>query len=272
MKIGFLGAGNMAKTLGTRIACAKGHDLYFYSPSGESAKNLADHLKGKWVEALTDFPTDLDFLFFAFKPQMLKSVALPNVSSKTVFVSLLAAIDLSVLQSTFNSSRLIRLMPNTPSEIGLGVLPFLFHPSINRDEDLKNSFKLLSQSFGELIEASDDEEFEGMTPYTGCMPGVFFYMLETMAKDLQAHGFLAGLSLRDKEKLMIKVIKGCVDLADESTEDLLTLTTKVTSKGGLTEKAILSMKESSFDQIFKSSMGAALKRSVEIRALMKENN
>lgn len=265
MKIGFLGSGNMARSLGLRLASAKlsGLKLYFYSPSGTKARQLAVEAGGEFVHDLSEFPEDLDFLVLAMKPQMINEVTLPKTKENTILISVLAAISLATLEKKFETSRLIRLMPNTPSEIGLGVIPVVTHIKLLTDP-MALHFKSLGVHFGTFIEMESDEELELLTPYTGCLPGVLFSFFDDLAKDLKARD-ISSLGGRNTEHLMMDVIRGTVELYFKNKLSLDELRAQVTSKGGLTEKAILTMKDGGVAGLIQSAMDSAIIKSKEIQ-------
>lgn len=66
MKIGFLGSGNMARSLGHRLkSSAPNVQQFFYSPSGTKARQLAVEVQGTFVASLEEFPQDLDVFVFS---------------------------------------------------------------------------------------------------------------------------------------------------------------------------------------------------------------
>jgi len=271
VKIGFLGSGNMARSLGLRLGRAKipGLKLFFYSPSGTKARQLAIESEGVFVHALQDFPEDLDYLFLAMKPQMLNEVTLPKISQSTVLVSMLAAISLNSLEKKFKTTRLIRIMPNTPSEIGLGVIPIIAHNSLINEHSYFY-FKSLGTHFGNFIELENDKELELLTPYTGCLPGILYSYFDDLSNDLKKRN-LPSLEGKNTERLMMDVIRGSVELFYKNTLSLDELKSQVTSKGGLTEKAILTMKENGIENAIHLSMNAAIKKSKEISDNLNSN-
>ncbi len=265
MKIGFLGAGNMARALGLRLkACGRtGVQLYFYSPSATKARQLAVETCGEFVHDLNEFPEDLDFLFLAMKPQSLETVLIPKLKKEAILVSMLAAISLDTLEKKFKTNRLIRIMPNTPSEIGLGVIPIVIHQSVLFDP-LAAQFKILGQHFGTIIELQSDNELELLTPYTGCLPGMLYSFFNDLALDLKERK-IPALAEMDLERIMMDVIKGSVELYFNNRLTLNELCSQVTSKGGLTEKAIQSMKDGGVEKLIRTSMDMAISKSIEIQ-------
>lgn len=270
MKIGFLGSGNMARSLGLRLSNSKvpGLKLFFYSPSGTKARQLAIESGGEFVHDLSEFPLDLDYLVLAMKPQMLNEVVLPKIHEKTILVSVMAAISLKSLVHKFKTSRFIRIMPNTPAEIGFGVIPLVTHPDLLADPQALR-FKSLGSYLGTFIEMENDEELELLTPYTGCLPGVLFSFFDDLANDLKLRK-ISTLEEKNTERLMMDVIRGTVELYYKNKLTLDELRSQVTSKGGLTEKAIQTMKAGEIDKLIQRSMDSAIMRSKEIQKTLNQ--
>lgn len=274
MKIGFLGSGNMARSLGHRLkSSAPSVQQFFYSPSGTKARQLAVEVQGTFVASLEEFPQDLDVLFLAFKPQMLNVAKLPVISSKTVLVSLLAAISVEKLESLYPNQKIVRLMPNTPSEIGLGVLPYVLGTHLVKSEDQIFISQLFS-FFGQGICVEKDQDLEVLTPYTGCLPGMLYYFFDVLQNDLKKNledHHIESLKDSNTEKITMNVVKGIVDLYfHHKTLKLNELQAQVTSKGGLTEQAIESLKKDELEKLIRNSIESAMMRSIELNKLINQ--
>lgn len=274
MKIGFLGSGNMARSLGHRLkSSAPNVQQFFYSPSGTKARQLAVEVQGTFVASLEEFPQDLDVLFLAFKPQMLNDAKLPIHSSKTVLVSLLAAISVEKLETLYPNQKIVRLMPNTPSEIGLGVLPYVLGTHLVKSEDQIFISQLFS-FFGHGICVEKDQDLEVLTPYTGCLPGMLYYFFDVLQNDLKKNlenHHIESLKDSNTEKITMNVVKGIVDLYfHHKTLKLNELQAQVTSKGGLTEQAIESLKKDELEKLIRNSIESAMMRSIELNKLINQ--
>ena len=75
MKIGIIGCGNMATALMTKIAASSNdYEFYTYSPSGVSAKKLANSIDGIQALELNDLAF-CDLFLIACKPQQVSDLA-----------------------------------------------------------------------------------------------------------------------------------------------------------------------------------------------------
>ena len=96
----------------------------------------------------------------AHKPQQIKDVAAKlSLSKDSSIISLLASIDSSQLSIAFGTSRVLRLMPNTPAQVGKGVMTYFHH------DDHQDLFSPWLQAFSQtsLIHRFEDESLIDLT-------------------------------------------------------------------------------------------------------------
>jgi pyrroline-5-carboxylate reductase len=81
----------------------------------------------------------------------------------------------------------------------------------------------------------DEAQMDAVTAISGSGPGYVFYFLEAMEKAALDLGFDTDTARR----ISIETFAGASRLAAQSSEPLATLRSRVTSKGGTTEAALL---------------------------------
>ena len=91
----------------------------------------------------------------------------------------------------------------------------------------------------------------------GSGPAYVFYIIEAM---LNASREL-DLEEDKKKELIIEMIKGSSSLAKTSDDGLETLRSKVTSKGGVTERAIEILEENEMKEVLLKAISEGAKRS-----------
>lgn len=82
---------------------------------------------GKVTVADTPEIGDTDLLILAVKPQDFNDLApkiAPYLTSRTTVVSIMAGITLQQLASSLGTTQVVRAMPNSPVELGLGMTGF----------------------------------------------------------------------------------------------------------------------------------------------------
>ena len=174
MNILFIGSGNMANAIAEGIKDCT--NLFFYSPSGNSSKKLADKHNGTKVNTFNDLPS-MDIIFLAFKPQQWNEFKLKYgnyIDEKATYVSVMAGISLKDLKKGLKTDNILRFMPNTPIKIGLKAGLLLFDKETTRKETIK---KLLS-SCSYNIEVKSDDELNLLTTISGCGSAYVFELIK----------------------------------------------------------------------------------------------
>lgn len=267
MKIGFLGAGNMAKALSTAFSTLLETEMqYFYSPSGTSARDCALAVKGQVAHNLSEFPDDLDYLILAFKPQELPHLQYSLDLLPGKIISLLAGVDLLTLKKC-GAKNGARVMPNTPSKIRYGMNLFFCDESWGERE--KNQFKMLLSSAGEFIQLESEAQIDFLTPFTGSGPGLIFEMANLFFKSinhLEGVKTPSSLAASVKRKLISETFIGAGMMMRAHPElSFEELRNQVTSKKGVTFELLESCQEDHLEQIFYKAFSSALKRLDELK-------
>lgn len=260
-----LGAGNMIQALTPPfIKSAQGDLFSVYTPSGKSAEAFARSQGITQQRELVDL-NDVNFLWLGMKPQQVSGVA-KSLSdfdfSKTVIVSLLAGVESERLSRLFDCPSVIRIMPNTPSLVGIGVNGIFFSSSV--DEERKSYFlKHFSQSVkdGKNYILDREDQIDLITPYSGSGPAYFFEMARILSEDLSRRGFDKTEAL----ELVSLTMKGAAQMLIESDDSAEVLRNKVTSKGGVTFEALKVLEENQLSSIMERAIDAALKRNNELK-------
>src|SRR3954466_11441104 len=117
MKLGFVGAGNMAGGLARGWASARGETgapetMSFADADPEKARQLADEVGGEAVEGNLALADNADLVILAVKPNVLDEVAPDLAQAATPVLSILAGTSLKTLHEALPGIDLVRVMPN----------------------------------------------------------------------------------------------------------------------------------------------------------------
>ena len=269
--IGVIGCGNMAEAI-VKGFHQKNQNTKFltYTPSFIRAEKLAKAVEGKSVQNLAELQV-ADTVIIACKPQQLNDLAINIKSSgldlsQTHLISILAATPIEIISEKLNASKISRVMPNTPSLVGLGMSLVLHSSAINTEEK-----KLVNDFFhacGEVQELPNEKLFDQVTTVSGSGPAYVFLFAKTMADQLVSW----GLNPESSKKIVTQLFRGSSELM-KSQEDLSLdeLISKVTSKGGVTIEAVKSFESDGLDKLTMKALSCAFARSEEMRieALLK---
>ncbi len=266
IRIGFIGGGNMAQAI-IRGLLAAGHEpecLMAADPSADQQQKLreisADIRLGKDNAELAE---TCDILVLAVKPQILATVAgelgAVDRPADQLVISVAAGITLASLQSWLGESpRIVRVMPNTPALIGVGISGLYAHQDL--DSIARGWANYVMEATGDAIWVSDEALIDSVTAVSGSGPAYFFLIMEIM----QEVAVELGLEPAQAELLATRTAAGAGLLATQSEETAATLREQVTSAGGTTAAAIQALEAGGIRDIFRTAMTAARDRAVEL--------
>jgi len=203
-------------------------------------------------------------LALAVKPQMLQEASLPirtslNALSQTPLVlSILAGIKISQIESALSPvSHIIRVMPNTPAQIGQAMSAIAVSPD-TFEEEIKLATKLFS-SIGETINISEDL-MDAFTAIAGSGPAYLFYLAEGMIDAARQLGF----DKQQSQAIVRQTLVGSSMLLNQSPDLPRELRLRVTSKNGTTEAATNTLDESGVMDAIVRAIHAARHRGAEL--------
>ncbi len=259
-KIGFIGAGNMARSIiGGMLNSGYAADHIRASDPTPNENDIGVQL----MSDNHDVASWADVLVLAVKPQVLKTVCediSDNVQdSKPLILSIAAGIRSEAIDTWLGSNTaIIRVMPNTPALIGLG-MSGMFANANCTTENKAISEKIMN-SIGEHIWLDQETGIDAVTAISGSGPAYFFLFIEGLIEA----AIKQGLSEDAAKKLALQTARGAAQMAYESEHDAAELRRRVTSPGGTTEQAIKTFQDNQLIQLIDKAVDAAAKRSVEL--------
>ncbi len=269
INIGFIGGGNMARSLiGGLIADGfAAEQIYVSDPDTQQLATLGARFR---VHASTDnTPTvqAADVLVLAVKPQLLRTVATDLVSTvqarRPLIISIAAGVRESDLQRWLGGGlAIVRTMPNTPALVQSGATALYANTHVTADQ--RNRAESILRAVGMTLWLKDESQMDAVTALSGSGPAYFFLIMEA----LEAAGVRLGLDAADARLLTLQTAFGAAKMALESQEDAGVLRARVTSKGGTTEQALKVLEAGGLAQLLDQAMSAACERSRELAALL----
>ncbi len=204
-----------------------------------------------------------DIVLLAVKPQIMGEVlsSLPICVRDALIISIAAGISTSFISDSLvgadSGLRIIRVMPNTPAAIGLGVSIFYCNDfCFSSDRVLVSN---LFSAVGLVDEVMDEDLLHVVTSVSGSGPAYVFSFMESFVGSAVAHGLSEDLAWR----WVFGVMRGSLGLVSGLEFGLVSeLRRNVTSEGGTTEAALAEMEDLS--DILKRGIGAGIKRSREL--------
>jgi pyrroline-5-carboxylate reductase len=256
MKLGFVGAGNMAGGLARGWAAAQGEPgapeaMAFADADHAKAKNLADEVGGEAIEGNLALADNADLVVLAVKPNVLDEVAPDLVQAGTPVLSILAGTSLETLHEAMPGIDLIRVMPNLGAQLRQGVLCVAFPEGT--DDARRGRITDLLGLVGEAIEL-DESLIDAATAIMGCSPGY----LALMAEVLVEAGVEEGLTEDQTKRMVSKAMSatgGLLELHEPGA-----LKRAVASPGGMTEAGLNALEERNIHEILLAAVDASLEK------------
>jgi pyrroline-5-carboxylate reductase len=266
MKIGFFGCGNMGAALALGIKKMNpAVELYFYTPSKTRAQDLAMKTKGHFIEELTDMPKILDWYVLGFKPQSLANFHF-NFLSHSKVLSVLAGVTVETLAKKFGITNICRLMPNTPSSLGMGANLFFASKEIAEKDTI--NLKHLLEGLGSLFVVETQEEIDQLTPFSGSGPALVFELARIFESELQK---LSGGNAEARE-IIAQTFLGSAYMMKHSSLSFEELRAQVTSPKGVTYEALKVLKDNNLEDLLSEAFKSCYNRVTEIKEEIRQNN
>lgn len=261
-----VGCGNMgfAMLKGWLDAGAlKPQDIYVVEPA-DALRQRAEALGVHTVTDAGQLATDLKprMVLIAVKPQVTAQVlpAYISFAGDAIFVSVAAGIPVALFEKYLGEkAAIMRVMPNTPSAIGKGMLVTYRNAHVT-DADAAFVTDLLKTS-GEVASIADEGLMDAVTAVSGSGPAYVFHFIECLTDA----GIAAGLDRDMAGLLAMQTVYGAGALAAASSDSPTRLREQVTSPNGTTAAALaVLMSEDRLKNLVAQAVEAAKKRSVEL--------
>ena len=262
-QLGVIGGGNMAEAilrgvLGSNFLSFG--EIVVSEPSPQRRQMLQNELRINVVED-NNIPAACARVLLAVKPQvmsaMLEQVA-GAINPTAIVISIAAGVSTSKLDAALgHKGRLVRVMPNTPMLVGMGVSALAAGARATQ-ADLEWSQKLFAASGKTCI--VDENLIDAVTAVSGSGPAYFFYLIEAM---IQA-GLDEGLPYEVAAMLATQTCAGSAKLLEQTRERPEVLRARVTSPGGTTQRAIETMDAAGVKTAMIRAFHAAAARSREL--------
>ena len=260
--IGFIGAGQMAKSLAAGIADSSDVEFLIADPNDEACQSFAsligNRAKVSRVGANQDLVNASEIVFLAVKPQYVEDALEDTAfSNNPLIVSIVAGFQLFSLQRLTGTNRMIRVMPNTPCLIGKGA------SAISCDEDVDVAdielIKGFLESIGTVVEI-EERLMDSVTGLSGSGPAYVYTFIEALIDG----AVLTGMPRVTARELAIQTVIGSAEMLNVTGEHPGVLRDRVTSPGGTTIEGLKALEENAFRDSVMSAVAAATERSSEL--------
>jgi pyrroline-5-carboxylate reductase len=263
MNITFIGGGNMASAMIGGLIRKRWprKAIRVVEIARPARKRLDEELKVKTHAALDAAAAKSDCIVLAVKPQQMREVArtLKPLLASQLVVTIAAGIRVQDLSRWLGGyRRIVRVMPNTPALVHAGISG-LYAPAAVGPADRAAAGRVLG-AVGRVLWLRREEDLDAVTAVSGSGPAYVFYFIEALERAARE----LGLAAEAAHELAMETFAGAVKLAAQASEPPETLRSRVTSKGGTTERALNSMESDRVKDAIVRAVRSAAERSREL--------
>src|SRR3954470_58319 len=245
MRIGLIGAGNMA----TALARGWGEPVLVSDVDHARAEALAAELGGEAPGANAYVADAADAVVLCHKPAQLETVAEEIRERVNAVISILGGTPLAAVEAAYPDVPVYRFMPNIPAEVGQGV--FCYAPGTRASEGPEQDVLELFGRAGTVVKLPEPL-IDPATAVMGCGPAFFALAVEALVDAGVRH----GLAPEDAGRLAVETMAGTAAVLREHGDDTAELRRRVTSPGGSTARGLAALERGGVRAAFSDAVDA----------------
>ncbi len=260
MKIGLIGAGNMARAL----ARGWNRPLLVADPDGERARALAQEVGGQALATNAEVARRAELVVLCHKPAQLADVARELAPHARAVASILAVTPLQALREAYPDRPVYRFIPSLPVEVRQGAIVQASDPAGkapggetaggsggNAGQDAA-----VRELFAELgtVVTLPDALLDVAMGLMSCAPAYVALVAEAQIDAGVRHGIPAAQGA----ELVVQTLAGTAELLRRRGHDTVAVRREVTSPGGLTARGLDALERAGLRAAFSDALDAVL--------------
>ncbi|MDQ3635745.1 MAG: pyrroline-5-carboxylate reductase [Acidobacteriota bacterium] len=225
----------------------KKYGINIFENNAEAAENIKD--------------AENSIIVLCVKPQRIKGVLKELksvVSPNQIIASIVAGATIETISEALNNKKVVRTMPNTPSQIGYGITAWTCTDEVSDAE--RGQIKSLLTALGREIFVENENMIDMATSLSATGPTYIFLVMEALT-DAGVH---MGFSREMAKDLVQETMLGSVLFAMESDKHPAELRNMVTSPGGTSADAIYQMEKGGLRTVLSKAVFAAYQKAVAL--------
>jgi pyrroline-5-carboxylate reductase len=247
MKVGLIGAGNMASAL----ARGWGEPVLVSDVDHARAEALAAELGGEAPGANAYVADQADVVVLCHKPAQLEEVASEIDRRAKAIVSILGGTPIAAIEAAYPGLPVYRFMPNIPAEVGQGV--FCYAPGTHAGDGPEQAVLELFGRAGTIV-ALPEALIDAATALMGCGPAFFALVVEALVDA----GVRRGLTPDTAGRLAVETMAGTAAVLREHGDDTAGLRRRVTSPAGSTARGLAALERGGVRGAFSDAVDAVI--------------
>lgn len=263
MKVTFVGGGTMAEAMVRRLV-ANGTIPCEHITVVDPSSARRELMRQQYLVGVEETPATCiagaDTIVLAIKPQELEAAAsqMNCLEERQLLVSIMAGVKLERLVARFSHSLVVRAMPNTPAQIGMGMTVWTATPETT--EAHVSQARAVLSALGDELYVPDERYVDMATALSGSGPAYVFLFVESLIEGAVSIGMPRPMA----ERLAVQTLRGSTEYLAESGTHPAVLRDMVTSPGGTTAAALRALEKGSLRSVVMDAIAAAYARSKEL--------
>jgi pyrroline-5-carboxylate reductase len=245
MRIGLIGAGNMASAL----ARGWGDPVLVADVDEARAEALAEELGGEAPGSNAYVADSADAVVLCHKPAQLGIVAGEIRNRAKAIISILGGTAIADIEAAYPGLPVYRFMPNIPAELGQGV--FCYAPGTRAAAGPEREVLELFGRIGTVVPVPE-HLIDAATGIMGCGPAFFALAVEALVDAGVRHGIQPG----DAAVMAVETMAGTASTLRASGLDTAGLRRRVTSPGGSTARGLAALERGGLRAAFSDAVDA----------------
>lgn len=263
MRTAFIGGGIMAEAMLSRAIAGgslSASDVVVAEPVEARHAALAAY-GARAVTANREAVEGAGLVVLAVKPQHVDHVfsdLAGNLDTGQTVLSILAGVPLARLTEGLQHRAVVRVMPNTPAQVGAGMSVWTATPDVS--EEGRSAAAALLRALGKEWPVADESYIDMATAVSGSGPAYVFAFIESLVEA----GVYLGMTRDMALTLSVQTVLGSAQLVSETGDDPGLLRQRVTSPGGTTAEALRALEQGGFKATLQEAIIAAHQRAREL--------
>ena len=264
MKLAFIGGGTMAEAilrgvLDAQVAAPT--DVAIGEPRPERRQFLSSEFGVQAHQGNLDAAKEADLLILAIKPQDLPVIFQElgeRLRPEQAVLSIIAGAKMSTLSKGFSHESIIRVMPNTPAQIGQGMSMWTCSPQVS--EQQRDFTRSIVSTVGKEIYVDDEKYMDMATALSASGPAYVFMIIEALIDA----GVYVGLPRDMARTMALQTVYGSTQLVMETGRHPADLKDMVVSPGGTTAEGLQVLERAGVPAAIVDAVNAAFQKSIKL--------
>ncbi|TFH35718.1 MAG: pyrroline-5-carboxylate reductase [Dehalococcoidia bacterium] len=265
MKLVFVGGGTMAEAMLERLisgGIVAPEQVHVVDTSHARRELLQQQHRVATYETPSECICGAEVVVLAVKPQDLAKAApqIGRLEDGQLLLSILAGTRLDRLVSYFGHPLIVRAMPNTPAQIGMGMTVWTATPDV--PEALVDKARRILAVLGDELYVPDEKYVDMATALSGSGPAYVFLFVEALIDGAVGIGMPRPMA----ERLAVQTVRGSTEYLAKSGRHPAELRNLVTSPGGTTAAALHELEKGSLRALVAEAVAAAYARAKSLQS------